>query len=90
MVYFNITLTNPWADADCYKHIKEFSFYLVKKILFSIKFIKIDRMFRIEFEYRIRTDFPGFNLELGLLGYEAHLSLYDHRIWNVETQTYEN
>ncbi len=48
--------------------------------------MKCSELFRIEFNWTVREDHAGVKLELGLLGYEAAFSFYDHRHWDIEKE----
>lgn len=84
MIYFNINLRNPWWD-DRFENIM----CRGGKTPFEHKFwefevLKTENLFRIEFNWTIRTDHAGVNLELGLFGYQASISLHDSRHWHPE------
>jgi hypothetical protein len=83
MIYLNLNLRNPWG--------KDFkSLYVAagdtpfKHKFWEIQVIENDNWLRFEFEFTIRQDHAGLNLELGLFGYEIHVTLYDNRHWNWE------
>lgn len=88
MIYFNINIRNPrWWDRF------ENLFNWAKKTPFENKWVefevlKIDDLFRIEFEFTTRQDHAGLNIELGLFGYRAMFSFYDTRHWNEEAGRY--
>lgn len=84
MIYFNFNIRNPkWTErftnVKCW-HGSTF----VKNKYWEVEIIKCDNILRIEFEFTIRQDHAGINLELGLLGYEIHFTLYDNRHWDYE------
>ena len=84
MLYFNINIRNPWW-VDRFANIR----YWHLETPFKHKYIegqiiKNDNLFRIEFEFTVRQDHAGLNLEFGLLGYEVNFTIYDHRHWDYE------
>lgn len=90
MIYLNLNLRLPsWADR--YKSIKFYNW----KTPFKHKYIELQcikncNLLRFEFEFTVKQDHAGLNLELGLFGYEVHFTFYDSRHWNYESNTWEN
>jgi len=84
MIYFNVNVRNPyWWER--FKNIKCWAGNTpLKHKYWEIQVIENDNLFRVEFEFTVRQDHAGTNLELGLLGYEIHFTFYDNRHWNVE------
>lgn len=56
----------------------------------EIQIIKNENLIRLEFEFTIKQDHAGANLELGLFGYEVHFTFYDNRHWDYEKNCWEN
>ena len=86
MIYFNINLRHPgWVER--FKSIwhRHGSTFIPNKF-WEVQVIKNDNLLRIEFEWSIRQDHAGINLELGLAGYEIHFTVYDHRHWDYENK----
>lgn len=85
MIYLNINIRNPkwWAR---FENIKFWVWPvpLLTHKYFEIQLIKDSNLLRFEFEVTTQQDHAGVNLELGLLGYEIHFTLYDNRHWNSE------
>lgn len=84
MIYFNFNIRNPkWWDRfeniKCWMGGTPF-----KNKYWEVEIIKNDNLLRLEFEVTTQQDHAGVNLELGLLGYEAHFKFYDNRHWNSE------
>jgi hypothetical protein len=46
-------------------------------------------LLHFNFDWRRKCDHAGVKLELGLLGYEIMIQLYDSRHWNYKTNTWE-
>ena len=84
MIYFNINIRKPsWWNR--FKSIKTwYGKTVFKHKYWEVQIIKNDNLFRIEFEFSTRQDHAGINLELGLIGYEIHATIYDNRHWNYE------
>ncbi len=55
----------------------------------EIEIIKNDNLLRFEFGFTTQQDHAGINLELGLLGYEIHFTVYDSRHWDLETNSWK-
>ena len=82
MIYFNINLRNPWW-AERFENIWNTSGSIpIKHKYYEVQIIKNDNLFRVEFGFTIKEDHAGVNLEFGILGYEIHFTIYDHRHWN--------
>jgi hypothetical protein len=89
MIYFNVNIRNPywWQRFENIKCWAGNTF--IKHKCWEVEVIKNDNLFRIEFEFNVRQDHAGVNLELGLLGYEIHFTLYDSRHWDTETDSWK-
>lgn len=84
MIYFNFNLRNPWWS-ERFQNIKCWQGSTpIKNKYWEVQIIKNDNLFRFEFSFTIREDHAGPNLELGLLGYEIHFTIYDNRHWDYE------
>ena len=86
MIYFNVNIRYPkWCNR--FDNIKCWAGKtFIKHKYWEIQVIKNDNLFRIEFGWTIRQDHAGVNLELGLLGYEIHATIYDNRHWNLDEE----
>jgi hypothetical protein len=84
MIYFNVNIRNPyWADR--FKNVFNWSCKTpFKNKYFEFEIIKIDNLFRVEFEVTTMQDHAGLNMEIALLGYQVKFTLYDCRHWNYE------
>lgn len=84
MIYFNFNIRHPgwWERFNNIKCWAGETF--VKYKYWEIQVIKNDNLLRVEFEWTIKQDHAGVNLELGLFGYEIHATIYDNRHWNTE------
>jgi hypothetical protein len=90
MIYFNVNIRHPkWWNR--FANIKTWVGKTTwKNKYWEIQIIKNDNLLRVEFEYSIQQDHAGVNLELGLVGYEIHFTVYDNRHWNYEKNCWEN
>lgn len=84
MIYFNFNIRNPWWPDRFANLLCRSGNTPWKHKHWEVEVIKNDNLLRVEAEYTIRQDHSGINLELGLLGYELHLKLYDSRHWDYE------
>lgn len=84
MIYLNFNIRNPgWYDR--FKNIWwKTGATPWKNKFWEIQIIKNDNLLRFEFQFTVRQDHAGLNLELGLVGYEIHFTFYDNRHWNHE------
>lgn len=82
MIYFNINLRNPkWWNR--FKNIKCWTGKTPFKHKFwEVQITKDCELLRIEFEITTQQDHAGINIELGLLGYTVHFTVYDNRHWD--------
>ncbi len=86
MIYFNFNIRNPWGT-DQFANVKCWHGSTpIKNKYWEIQIIKCYNLIRCEFEFNIRQDHAGINLELGLLGYEIHFTIYDNRHWDYENK----
>lgn len=85
MIYFNVNIRNPhwWSRFELIKYWV-WPLPLFTNKYFEIQTIKDSNLLRFEFEFTIKQDHAGCNLELGLFGYEIHFTFYDNRHWNAE------
>ena len=93
MIYFNFNIRRPgwWNRFASIKHWHGST--PVEHKYWEVQIIKNDNLFRIEFGWTVKEDHAGVNLELGLLGYEIHATIYDNRHWNTDENrwmTYDN
>ena len=83
MIYLNFNIRNPWG-----KDFKSIGAWFGKTPwkhkCWEVQIIENDNWLRFEFEWTVRQDHAGVNLELGLFGYEIHFTFYDSRHWDYE------
>lgn len=90
MIYFNFNIRNPrwWKRFE--NLFVKFGNTPWKHKHWEVQILKNDNLIRVEFEFTIKQDHAGINLELGLFGYEIHFTFYDNRHWNHEQERWEN
>ena len=84
MIYFNINIRNPrwwnrWANIKSWAGSTP-----IPNKFWEVQITKGPELFRTEFELTTQQDHAGVNIELGLLGYCVHFTVYDNRHWNHE------
>lgn len=84
MIYFNINIRNPrWRDR--FENIKCWTGSIpIPHKYWEVQAIKNDNLLRVEFGITSQQDHAGVNLELGLLGWEIHFTVYDNRHWDFD------
>lgn len=90
MIYFNINIRHPgwWRR---FENIKTWHGSTpIPNKYWEVQVIKNDNLLRVELGWTVREDHAGVNLELGLLGYEIHFTIYDNRHWNSDAGRYYN
>ena len=89
MIYLNLNLRLPsWWER--YKSIKSWHWETpFKHKHIELQVIENCNLLRLEFEFTVKQDHAGVNLELGLFGYEVHFTFYDERHWNHEKNCWE-
>ena len=86
-IYFSIS--NPWFIDD-FKNLYSVAGDLTKNKSWEFEVSKHSYViFNISFRLTFRQHHAGLKLELGLLGYETTLQLYDVRHWNYKEKRWE-
>lgn len=88
MINFSINIRNPW-----YKKWSTNLFNRAYETPFKHKCIELEcyrdgHILSFMLGWNIRCDHAGFDLELGLVGYNIHFNFYDNRHWDHETNTW--
>ena len=50
----------------------------------ELEFYKDSSLLSVNFNWTIRQDHAGIDIEIGVLGYCVHFTVYDNRHWNYE------
>lgn len=90
MIYFGITLKNPFINSYL-KNNKCFNKQLTKHKFLELEFIR-DPSVIFNFEIRLSShqDHAGFTFEIGLLSFEFLVNILDNRHWDYEHNNWEN
>lgn len=90
MINFSFSLSNPFIK-EGFDTVWNFG-----RQLTTHKFLEVEtyrhRHILIEFNVAItfRTDHAGIVVGVGLFGYVAHFTIYDHRHWDEENNNWKN
>jgi hypothetical protein len=84
MINLSINIRNPW-----YKEWSKNLFSAVYATPFKHKFIELEcykdgHLLSFMLAWSICQSHAGFDIELGLFGYNVHFNFYDNRHWNTE------
>ena len=88
MIYLNFTIYKPsWWNR--FENVKTWSGpTVIPNKYWEVEIVKHRNLIRFEFEWSIKQDHAGINLELGLFGYEISFRVYDSRHWDTITNTW--
>ena len=87
MISLNFTLSNPWSKTFRIVSGRHGSFTHNKA--WEVNIYRTANILNIECNINSRQDHAGIRLELGLLGYEIELHIYDVRHWDHQKDTWE-
>ena len=84
MINLSLNIRNPW-----HKGWSNNVFNRAYATPFKHKFIELEcykdgHILSFMLGWNIRCDHAGFDIELGLFGYNVHFNFYDNRHWNYE------
>jgi hypothetical protein len=86
MIYININIRNPWSNR--FENVKNWAGQISTWKWWEVEILKTENLFRFEFQYTIRQDHAGVQLELGVLGWELHSGIHDSRHWDYENKNW--
>lgn len=88
MISFNFNLRNPWSNEfkNLWCRACETPF---KNKFVELEFYKNSTFVSFMFNWTIRQDHAGLDIELGFFGYNLHFNFYDNRHWNSEKKAWE-
>lgn len=90
MIYFGLSLRNPWHKDGDFDNLYCRSGMITKHKAWEFEVIKsFFNIAEVTFHWKIKTDHAGPSLEIGLFGYSIHVQIYDTRHWNRETNDWE-
>lgn len=88
MIHFDIVVRNP-AWQNRFASIKTWAGSTPwPNKYWEVQLVQDGELLCVEFEWTTRCDHAGATLELGLLGYKIAFSFYDHRHWDIETNSW--
>ena len=89
MINLHFSIVNPWYKEN-FKNIHCRSGLITEHKAWEFQIIKYSyNVATFSFQWTVRTDHAGLELEIGLFGYSASLKIYDTRHWNYTQNTWE-
>ena len=89
MISLNFSLRNPWSNTFKLLWCRAYPTPIKNKFI-ELEFTKDFTLVSVMFNWTVRQSHAGLDLELGLFGYNIHLTFYDNRHWNIEQSRWEN
>jgi len=86
MIYFDVSLSNPFSDRFEILFTKHGS--VGKHKGWEVNGYQTNTLVTMEFRLNFRCDHAGIKLQFGLLGYELELNCYDSRHWDDENDSW--
>ena len=87
MISLNFNLRNPWSNT--FKNLWGRTYAVTENKSVELEVTKDFTLIAFMFSWTVRQSHAGMDLELGLFGYNAHITFYDNRHWNVEKGRYQ-
>ncbi len=86
MVEIKFAVSNPFSNrwGILITKVKQFS---KKAVEFNV--YKTNSILAVELNFSSRRDHAGLRFDIGFLGYDVELHLYDVRHWDRETKSWE-
>jgi len=84
MINLGLNIRNPWHKGwskNLYSTFVETPF---KHKFIELECYKDGHILSLALNWTIRCDHAGFDIGLGLFGYNVHFNFYDNRHWNRE------
>lgn len=91
MINFEFNIRNPWSDR--FENIKSWSRLVSTYKAVEFNLYKTNHVIDLRLSISHRQSHAGFQIELGLLGYNMEFHAYDTRHWdhvNNKWETYEH
>jgi hypothetical protein len=83
MISFNFNLHNPWSNEFENLGCKSYATPFKHKFI-ELEVYKVSTLLSFTFNWTVRCDHAGLDIELGVFGYCVHFNFYDNRHWNRE------
>ena len=87
MIYFNLTVHNPWSDQ--FRPVVAWAGSLFKHKAWEIEIYRSDTVVEFESKFTLREDHAGLSIGLGLFSWTLRAQIYDSRHWNYEKKEWE-
>lgn len=88
MINFQVSISNPWSTG--FDNIKcWYGKTFVKHKYWECEILKTNDIVFMQFSITHRRDHAGVRFEVGLVGYNLSVNIYDNRHWNEKNGTWE-
>jgi hypothetical protein len=87
MIYLSLNLSNPWSRK--WQIVKSLSRQLTRNTYAEFNIYRTGNILGLEVNWTLRQDHAGVRLQLGLVGWEVEMHVYDIRHWNSTTENWE-
>lgn len=88
MINLHVEIQNPWTK-DRFKNLGSLHGKISKHKAWELEHTFYDGMLLdLNLKFTTKGDHAGLNIELGLLGYSIHFTVYDTRHWDYEKNTW--
>ena len=88
MIWLHIQIDNPWSDR--WHILKDWSGSFTKHKHWEFNCYATNQLIEITAEVTTACDHAGFQIKLGLLGYNVEFQIYDGRHWDYGNKCYVN
>lgn len=82
MISFSVNIRNPYSRQ--FKNLWNKMWYVYTNKYAELEFYKDSSLLSVNFNWTIRQSHAGIDIEVGVLGYCVHFTVYDNRHWNYE------
>jgi hypothetical protein len=89
MILFNFNIRNPRSTTFKNLWCRAYNTPFKHKYI-ELEFTRDSTLISFMFDWTIRQDHAGLDLELGLFGYNIHFKFYDSRHWDFKKFCYED
>jgi len=87
MINLNFHFYNPFSDR--WANVYNTGMCLTENKSFEFQIMKSNTIAQVSINFTMRSDHSGLTIELGLLGYSIHLTVYDNRHWDYKNKYWE-
>jgi hypothetical protein len=82
MISFNFNIRNPWSNT--FKNLWCRAHRVTENKSLELEVTKDFTLVSFMFNWTVRQSHAGLDLEIGLAGYNIHVTFYDNRHWDIE------